>query len=105
MIAALRNKWKNKSMNDKGSALVLVIIAIAFIGTLVAMMIYLVYYNYLMKFTDRSAKDNFYTAESAVAEIKAGIEQDVSEAMVESYYEVMSKHASDSASNQQAYFE
>ncbi len=105
MIAALRNKWKNKSMNDKGSALVLVIIAIAFIGTLVAMMIYLVYYNYLMKFTDRSAKDNFYTAESAVAEIKAGIEQDVSEAMVESYYKVMSEHVSDSASNQQAYFE
>lgn len=104
MIARWMDKF-NKKKDDRGSALVMVIISIAFIGTLVAMMVYLVYYNYLMKYTDRSAKDNFYTAESALNEIKAGIEKDVSEAMVESYYKVLSEHTADTAQNQQAYFE
>ena len=58
-----------------------------------------------MKYTDRAAKDNFYTVESALDEIKAGVEKDVSEAMVESYYVVASNYAEDTSSNKQAYFE
>lgn len=105
MMSAWYKKLKEKLKDDRGSALVLVIIAIAFVGTLVAMLVYLVYFNYLMKFTDRSAKENFYTAESALEVIKAGLEKDISEAMVVSYYEVMSNHTSDSALNKQAAFE
>lgn len=105
MMSALYKKLKNKINDNRGSALVLVVIAIAFVGTLVAMLIYLVYFNYLMKFTDRSAKANFYTAESALEVLKAGLEKDVSEAMVVSYYDVMSNHTSDSALNKQAAFE
>ena len=85
--------------------MVLAIIAIAFVGTLIAMLVYTVYFNYLMKYTDRSAKKNFYTAETALGVIKAGLEQDVSDAMVVSYYDVMSNHTSDSALNKQAAFE
>lgn len=105
MIARWMDKFNKRKKDNRGSALVMVIISIAFIGTLVAMMVYLVYYNYLMKYTDRAAKDNFYTAESALNEIKAGIEKDVSDAMVESYYKVISEHTADTAQNQQAYFE
>lgn len=105
MIARWMDKFKKMKKDNRGSALVMVIISIAFIGTLVAMMVYLVYYNYLMKYTDRAAKNNFYTAESALNEIKAGIEKDVSDAMVESYYKVISEHTADTAQNQQAYFE
>lgn len=105
MMSALYKKLKEKLNDNRGSALVLVIIAIAFVGTLVAMLVYLVYFNYLMKFTDRSAKSNFYTAESALEVIKAGLEKDVSEAMVVSYYNVMSNNTSDSALNKQAAFE
>lgn len=105
MITAWLKKQNEKWDNDRGSAIVLVIIAIAFVGTLIAMLVYAVYFNYLMKYTDRSAKNNFYTAETALGIIKAGLEQDVSDAMVVSYYDVMSNHTSDSALNKQAAFE
>lgn len=105
MTAKWKEKLKKQLKDDRGSALVLVIISIAFIGMLIAMMVYMVYYNYLMKYADRSAKNNFYTAESALAEIKAGVEKNVSDAMLESYYDVLSNHSADSAANQQAYFE
>jgi hypothetical protein len=105
MTTAWIKNLKEKLKDNRGSALVVVIIAIAFVGTLVAMMVYMVYFNYLMKYTDRSAKNNFYTAETAIDIIKAGLEQDVSDAMVESYYKVMSEHTTDSALNKQAAFE
>lgn len=105
MTAAWKNKLKEKLKDNRGSAIVLVIIAIAFVGTLVAMLVYMVYFNYLMKYTDRSAKNNFYTAETALDIIKAGLEQDVSDAMVAGYYDVVSNHATDSAQNKQAAFE
>ncbi len=105
MMAAWKNRLKEKLKDDRGSAIVLVIIAIAFVGTLVAMLVYMVYFNYLMKYTDRSAKNNFYTAETALDIIKAGLEQDVSNAMVAGYYDVVSNHATDSAQNKQAAFE
>lgn len=105
MTAAWKNKLKEKLSDNSGSAIVLVIIAIAFVGTLVAMLVYMVYFNYLMKYADRSAKNNFYTAETALDIIKAGLEQDVSNAMVEGYYDVNSNHATDTAQNKQAAFE
>ncbi len=105
MTAAYKDSLKKKLKDNRGSAIVLVIIAIAFVGTLVAMLVYMVYFNYLMKFTDRTAKNNFYTAETALGIIKAGMEQDVSDAMALGYYDVMSNHADDSAQNKQAAFE
>lgn len=105
MMAAWKNKLKEKLNDDRGSAIVLVIIAIAFVGTLVAMLVYMVYFNYLMKYTDRSAKNNFYTAETALDIIKAGLEQDVSDAMAAGYYDVVSNHSTESPENKQAAFE
>ena len=105
MMAARKRKQSEKDKKNQGSALVLVVIAIAFVGTLVAMLVYMVYFNYLMKFADRSAKNNFYTAETALDIIKAGLEQDVSNAMVASYYEVVTQHGDESALNKQAAFE
>ena len=105
MMAAWKNRLKEKLKDDRGSAIVLVIIAIAFVGTLVAMLVYMVYFNYLMKYTDRSAKNNFYTAETALDIIKAGLEQDVSNAMVAGYYDVVSNHDTDTAQKKQAAFE
>ena len=102
LLKSLLNKKKD---DNKGSALVLVIIAIAFVGTLVAMLVYLVYFNYLMKFSDRQAKNNFYTAESALDIIKTGLESDVSDAMMSAYYTVKQSSAGVSPANQQADFQ
>ena len=105
MMTAWRDKLKRKKLNNEGSTIVLVILALAFVGMLIAMLVYMVYYNYLMKSTDRAAKDNFYTAETALNEIHAGIARDVSDALQESYSTVMKEHYEDSSINQQAIFE
>ncbi len=105
MITAWKNRLKRKKMNDEGSTIVLVILALAFVGMLIAMLVYMVYYNFLMKSTDRAAKDNFYTAETVLNEIHAGIVRDASDALQESYATVMKEHYDDTATNQQAIFE
>lgn len=105
MVATWLKKQRDKMKDNRGSAMVLVIIAIAFVGTLIAMLVYMVYFNYMMKYADRAAKSNFYTAETALEVVKAGLEKDISEAMVISYYDVMSNHTSESALNKQAAFE
>ncbi len=85
LMASMIKKRSGLKKNNRGSSILLVIIAIAFVGTLATILVYSTYYNYLMKHTDRSAKGNFYTAETALNEINAGLQQIVSNAMKESY--------------------
>ena len=85
MISRLWKEMQNKKRDNKGAALVMVIVAIAFIGMLVGMILYMAYCNYLMKANDTQAKDNFYSAEYALDVIHAGLQMDISEAMSEAY--------------------
>lgn len=105
MITAWKERIRRKKLDNKGSAIVVVILALAFVGMLIAMLVYMVYYNYLMKYTDRAAKNNFYSAETALNEIQAGIIRDVSDALQESYTKVTREHYDDTAVNQQVIFE
>lgn len=89
MIAKMWNRKKGNKKNNRGAAMIMVIVGIAFIGMLVAMIVYMAYYNYLMKGTDRSAKNNFYSAETALDVINAGLQHDISNAMSTSYVTVM----------------
>ncbi len=85
-------KRKKFKIGNKGSSLILVILAIAFIGMLVAMVSYGAYYNYLMKYSDRTSKDSFYTAETALEEINAGLQREISDAMAEAYTAVLQEN-------------
>ncbi len=78
------DKGENSNKN-MGSTIILVIVAVAFVSMLVAILTYMTYYNFLMKNTDESSKNNFYTAESALDEIVAGLQDEVSKAMAEGY--------------------
>lgn len=89
MLKRLRDKFHMKENDNKGSAIVVVILAIAFVGMLVAMIAYMSYMNYLMKHTDRGAKDNFYSAETALDEINVGIQNEISSVMTSAYTDVM----------------
>ena len=77
MVSKFFDKLKKKKEDNQGAAIVIVIVAIAFIGMLIAMLVYMTYYNYLMKHIDRSAKDNFYSAEYALEIINAGLQKDI----------------------------
>lgn len=89
MMLKLMNEFKKKRKENKGAALIMVIVAIAFIGMLVAMILYMSYCNYLMKGNDRKAKDNFYTAEYALDIINAGLQHDISDCMSAAYVKTM----------------
>lgn len=104
MMKQLYNKFHNRKRDDRGSAIVVVILAIAFVGMLVAMVVYMSYINFIMKGTDRNAKDNFYSAETALDEINVGLQNDISEAMNYAYNEAMknaSTYSSYTASEQE----
>lgn len=78
-------RYFNKKSSNKGSSVILVIVSIAFVSMLVAITAHMSYYNFAMRDTDRSSKANFYSAEEALAEIKLGLEADVSNAMAIAY--------------------
>ena len=104
LMASMIKKLNKLKKNNRGSSIVLVIIAIAFVGTLATILVYATYYNYLMKHTDRSAKGNFYTAETALNEINAGLQQIVSTAMQESYAYTMQNGVDLDSSQKQKLF-
>lgn len=89
MVSGMVKKHLQRRKNNKGAALVMVIVSIAFIGMLVAMILYMSYANYIMKGTDKRSKDNFYSAEYALDVINAGIQTDISTEMSKAYVYVM----------------
>ena len=96
MFKRLWKRFRSKKTDNKGSGLVVVILTLAFVGMLVAMVAYMSLINYRMKYTDRSAKDNFYSAESALDEINAGLQGEMSEVMTNAYSDVMKTAATKS---------
>ena len=68
----LRAKLKN-ILKNQGSGLVLVVVAVAFIGILVGSLLTAVGYAYRLKLYDYNAKDNFYYLEIAMDEVYAGV--------------------------------
>ena len=83
---------KRLQSDNRGSAIVLVLVAMAFITILVSTLLAIGLYNYQMKMTDKGAKNNFYSAEMAMNEIKAGLSQQVSAALSDSYINVMQNY-------------
>ena len=82
-----------KRLNDKGSALVTVIVACAVIGMLAVVSLWISLTNYQMKITDSKVKDNFYSAEYVLDQICTGLQGDVSKAYTVAYTRVMQKYS------------
>ena len=90
--------------DNRGSAIVMVLVSMAFVGIMVSMLMFVTYNNYRMKITDYKAKDNFYSADMAVDEIRAGVQQKVYEAFSVAYQETLQIYASENENNKNAYF-
>ena len=82
------SKLKSRRRNQ-GSGLVLVIVAVAFIGILVGSLLTAVGYAYRLKLYDYNAKDNFYYLEQAMDEVYAGVGNQTLTYMQEAYAEVV----------------
>ncbi len=66
--------------NNKGSAIVMVIAVMAGVGIMAAIALWLSFRNFQMKQTDTGIKESFYSAEGVLEQIKAGFQENVSEA-------------------------
>lgn len=80
--------------DNTGATLVVVIVAMALLGILSSIVLYTTYINYTIKLTEEKANNNFYTGEMAMEEIKAGLEQEVSQAFSSAYLAIMQDYNS-----------
>ena len=74
-----------RSMNNRGSGIVSVIVTVAFIGMLGTALLFMTYVNYQMKIATRNTQANFYAAEEILDEVRAALQSTVSEAITTSY--------------------
>ena len=97
---------KKNKRDDKGSAIIIVIIAMALIGILASTILWASYLNYRIKVNDLKVKNSFYSAETVVEQILAGVKKNVVSASInEAYQEVLSNwDALGTDDNRQSYF-
>ena len=86
--------------DNKGSALAMVIVIIAFIAILAAVLMFLAYAGFRMRVIDKQGKDNFYTAEAVLDEINVGLQGEISVALSEAYEDIMINYALEDNANQ-----
>lgn len=89
MMHAIKHCLKD----NMGSSMVLVIVAIAFVAILGAAIMWMSLNNYMMKVTDARQKESFYSAETVMEQIVAGLQEDASAAVADSYTKVLQKYS------------
>ena len=77
IMMKMRRENFNLSVNDKGSTLITVIVAIAFVTILTSIILGTTVVNVRMKGIDKRTKDDFYYAEKALNDIYTGIGQEL----------------------------
>ena len=91
-------------LNNKGSAIVTVLIVIIFISILATTILYLAGRNVKMKATDRDTKESFYGTEQAMEEVKAGLIRIASLSYEDAYRRVMREYGSYDAAGRKNLF-
>jgi type II secretory pathway pseudopilin PulG len=85
---------KSLSSNNQGFTLVLVLISLAFVALLGTLILTVTAKNATMKKVDRFAKNSFYSAESALDEIKVGLSEITAKHLEIAYETVLTKYTS-----------
>ena len=84
---------KRKTLDNRGSTLVIVMIAMSIVAMLAVVALWISLINFEMKTTDIELKDNFYSAESVLDQICVGLQGDISDAYREAYLDVMQNYS------------
>lgn len=85
----IKRRYGSLRQDNRGSAIVIVIIAMALIGILVSAILWSAYMNYMIKIADSKNKNSFYSAETVMEQIMAGMQHEASAAITISYQDVM----------------
>ncbi len=78
-----------RTKDNRGSSIVIVIIAMAMIGILATTLLWMAYMNYMIKVNDIRNKNSFYSAETVMEQIMAGMQHEASDAVAAAYQEVL----------------
>lgn len=84
-----RHKFK---LNNSGSTLMIVMVAVALISVLATVLMAMSYMNYNMKVTEMNSKKNFYTAEVVLDQINVGLQKEISDSLEDAYVRSMQRY-------------
>lgn len=87
-------KLRVRKLNDIGSALLTVVLVVSLLTILATTLLYITGMNFQIKQVDYQNKKTFYSGETALEEIRAGLMKDASEAAMEAYNEVAAEYVS-----------
>ena len=104
LIKYLYNKLHSSKKHNEGSAIIMVIVVMALVGILVSVAMWLSMTNYMMKATDKKAKDTFYSSETVMEQILVGLQGEASDALDDAYLRVMQHYSEWSAAERQEKF-
>lgn len=90
-----------RHQDNRGLALVTVIVAIGFVAALVSILLMTTLVNFKMKVVNEKGTDTFYSAEQVMDEIAVGLQRIVSDAISTSYAEILEKYGDSSLDNDQ----
>ncbi|NLV86571.1 MAG: hypothetical protein GX025_05065 [Clostridiales bacterium] len=84
--------FKNLRKNNKGSALVTVIVSMIFVMALGAALLFSTYMSYKIALSQRRSTEAFYTAESMADDIRFGLQTEATRALTIAYTETMTEY-------------
>lgn len=90
-----RNGRKILKLNNSGSTMLVVVVAISLIAILATVLMSMSYMNYNMKVTELNSKKNFYTAEGVLDQINVGLQTEISESVEDAYVRAMQRYSSE----------
>jgi len=88
---------------SRGAGLISVLIGMLFIAALGTALLYTSYTAYRIKLIERGSRQNFYTAESAMSEIRSGLQKAVTESVASAYTEVLETYGQSSENTDTAF--
>ncbi len=94
MFNKLSRRHKCK-LNNSGSTMLIVMVAIALIAVLATVLMSMSYMNYNMKVTEYQSKKNFYSAEVVLDQINVGLQKEMSESLEDAYIRSMQRYTLD----------
>lgn len=97
MAAKTKKQKTGLGGSNRGSGIVNVLVAVAFVSALAAALLFLSYMNLQIKISDRASRANFYTAETAVSEVRAKLQEYATKAIAEAYTQVLTDYNASAA--------
>lgn len=87
----MKNRWSLKDKNQ-GASLLAVLVALIFVGIIAVIIMNVTMTNIQMRGVEQSGKENFYTAETIMDELTAGLNNVAARSMEEAYTQILSDY-------------